>query len=518
MDKWFKSFRDSGGGLGFYHRDKAITDTYTVHTNKVLGVGVSGPVVKATLRNGGDFAVKKLEMRSCLSDDAVEEVKIFASLNHPNVVKLVEVFDNGFELYLVMELLTGGELFERVANRGAYSEVDAAAACGQMCQAIDYLHTRPAPIVHFDLKPENWLYLTPTSDQLKLVDFGRSVEWNKQGKHRSQELHFTPEYAAPEVLQCSEYTEKCDIFSLGVILYILLTGNPPFTTATDFNKYRPLAKSRFLKLSEEAKLLLTSTFSFEPTQRPSAQDILEGDWCKAANKGTVGEPMDPEVITGIRASHFRRVCLNMLAWSTTAKDTRELQKCFADSDTEKVGKLCLSEFRRVLEEKLSIDGVEATQLFASIQREDNPGELNYTEFLSAVMRQRLRLHQNSLYSLWTTLSGSDSDGAISITNLQSMLEGFDAADRAALIQEMHPTSAGEISFQSFQDVISRLLTPPKADLGGADEEQQRKFVEMAVRLIDDELGADSEAVIHSWPPCRSATKMMIPSLAPHGED
>jgi len=514
--------------LGCYRKDRAIDDKYTVHTDKVLGVGASGPVVKATLHNGGDFAVKTLGIKTRLSDRDVEEVRIFASLNHPNVAKLFEVFDTGSELHLVMELLTGGDLFHRIANlgTGTYSEVDAAGACSQMCQAINYIHTRQPPILHLDLKPENWAYLTPTSDQLKLIDFGDSIEWNRQGNHEFQVQRFTPEYAAPEVIQHSGYTEKCDIFSLGVTLYVLLNGRPPFTRATeyDFKKYKPLQKPQFQRLSKEAKLLLTTLLDFEPTQRPSAHDILEGHWCKAANQGAVGEPMDPEVIIGIRASRFRRVCLNMLAWSTTAKDIGELQKCFAESDTDNVGKLCLSEFRRVLEQKLAIHGVEATQIFASIQQEDNPGEICYTDFLSAVMRQRVRLHHKSLYSLWMTLS--DSDGTILSTSLWSMLqpaaegepdtagEPGAAAGVAALIQELHPTSIGEISFQSFQRFIGSMVTSPNATLGVADEEQQRKFVEIVVRLIDSELGADGEAAIHSWPPSSNAQKMMIPSLAP----
>jgi len=437
-----------------------------------------------------------------------------ASLNHPNVVKLFEVFEKTESelLYLVMELCTGGELFQRISTLGAYSEVDAAGVCSQMCQAIQYLHTQPEPIVHMDLKPENWLCLTPESDQLKLVDFGSSIKWNRESEDYFSIQSFSKEYAAPEaLLEKSRCTEKYDIFSLGVILYVLLTGHPPFEipTKSEFEKHQPLQKRQFLKLSVEARRLLTSMLDFEPTQRPSAQAILEGHWCQAKNQGAVGEPMDPKVINGIRASHFRRVCLNMLAWSTTATVSGKLQKCFADLDTGKVGKLSLSEFRRVLEKELSIH--EATQILASIQEEDNPGEICYTDFLVAVMRERVRLHKRSLYSLWTTLSssGCNSASTISAASLQGMLSDFDAADVAALIQELDAGSTGEISFQSFQVLISSLVTAPQADLEVTEKERQRKFVEMAVRLIDNEL---TGVHISSWPCYSNPAKMTLPSL------
>jgi len=410
-----------------------------------------------------------------------------------------------------MELCTGGELFQRISTLGAYSEVDAAGNCSQMCQAIHYLHTRPEPIVHMDLKPENWLYLTRETDQLKLVDFGCSIKWNRESEDEFSIESFTEQYAAPEAIEYSGCTEKCDIFSLGVILYVLLTGHLPFETP-DFEKHQPLQNGQFLKLSEEARRMLTSMLDFEPTKRPSAQAILEGHWCQAKNQGAVGEPMDPKVIIGIRASHFRRVCLNMLAWSTTAIDSGKLQKCFADLDTDKVGKLSLSEFRKVLEEELSIHDVEATQILASIQAEDNPGEICYTDFLAALMRERVRLHQKSLYSLWTTLSssGCNSDSTISIASLQGMLQNdFDAADVTALIQELHPASTGEISFQSFRALISSLVTAPQAVLEVTEKERQRKFVEMAVRLIDNEL---TGVHISSWPCYSNPAKMTLPSL------
>jgi len=128
--------------MGLYQTDKPMAAKYDLHNGQVIGEGGhSVSVLKVSARTGGDFAVKTLKRKSGLIDREVQEVKIFLSLKHPNVARLVEVFDTGLRLHLVMELLTGGELLDRLLDRGKYSEVDAAGAFSQMCEAINYLHT-----------------------------------------------------------------------------------------------------------------------------------------------------------------------------------------------------------------------------------------------------------------------------------------------------------------------------------------------------------------------------------------
>jgi len=193
------------------------------------------------------------------------------------------------------------------------------------------------------LKPENWLYVTRESDQLKLVDFGISIEWNRQSQNLIMAPGYTRDYAAPELIQGRGCTEKCDILSLGVILYVLLTGHPPFREATMQNvqRWKTFKQERFVILSQDARNLLTSMLNFDLIQRPSAQAILKDRWLIATTQDVVGEPMHPEVIIGIRASHIRRVCLNMLACSVSATDIEELQKCFKRFDKDQTRQLSL---------------------------------------------------------------------------------------------------------------------------------------------------------------------------------
>jgi len=485
--------------MGFYHKDKDIKDKYDFDTRNVLGVGgVAGSVVKAIAHDGrGDFAVKTLRRTRHFSE---KEVEIFAQLNHPNVAKLVEVFDVRTHVFLVMEMLTGGELFDRIQNLGAYSEVDAAGACSQMCRALRYLHTRRFPIVHGDLKPENWVYAAPDSDVLKLIDFGMTIEWDKQSSASFFAIGFTREYASPEVINSRGCTEKSDIFSLGIIFYLILTGHPPFAHAASlatFNQFQLWTQPRFLRLSRDAQSLLRLMLNFNATLRPSAEDICKDAWLKNnAQHGAVAAPMLPEVVNGIRAARFQSACLKMLAWSLSATDAEELQKCFARHDTAEVGKLSLNEFRNVLKEVYSIPKEEAAHMFANIQQqEDSPGEICYTNFLAEVMRERVRLHQRSLESLWTSLA--DSTGTILVTSLQAILpKESDSDTRVAFVKDLDPSHTGEASFQSFQALIASLVTPLEADV--AHQDKKRKYTELAVRLIDNELG-NGEACISSAP-------------------
>jgi len=497
VKQFFQSFNDEGGHLGFYHEGKDIKDKYVLHSEE-LGRGANGPVLKATARDGsGDFAVKTVERSSPFSE---KEVEIFASLNHKNVAKLIEVFAEDSEVqdskvHLVMELLTGGNLFDRILERGGYSEEDAAGALSQICEALFYLHTRQCPIVHRDLKPENCVYLAPGSDELKLVDFELSIEWNKQEKEMFwAEENKTLEYAPPEFILEEGSTEKCDIFSLGVILYVILTGDPPFEgDALHMERCKPWEQERFLSLSNDAQSLLKSMLDFDPNKRPSAKSILENSWLNATRRDAVAEPVQLEVKTGIRASRFKRACLNMLAWSLSLQDLEELRKCFAKKDAGQVGKLPLIEFRDVLYDEYSIDNAEAGHIFATIQPEDNPGEICYTDFLAAVLRERVRLHQKTVYSLWTTLAGSDSEASIAATALQAILPGQSDSDKAtvaAIINELDPGCTGEVSFQSFQAFIRSLVISHEAGVAIVDEDMKRKYTELVVRLIDNDLGGE----------------------------
>ncbi|XP_069748889.1 calcium/calmodulin-dependent protein kinase type IV isoform X4 [Narcine bancroftii] len=153
------------------------------------------------------------------------EIGILLRLSHPNIIRLKEIFETPLEINLVLELVTGGELFDRIVERGYYSEKDAADVVRQILEAVAYLHENG--IVHRDLKPENLLYASPAPDALlKIADFGLSKIVQDQVTMKT--LCGTPGYCAPEILCGSAYGPAVDMWSVGVITYILLCGFEPF--------------------------------------------------------------------------------------------------------------------------------------------------------------------------------------------------------------------------------------------------------------------------------------------------
>jgi len=167
-------------------------------------------------------------------------------IDHPNIIKLYEVYEDSRYVYLIMEECTGGELFDRIYDRitkkNLYTEKEAAAIFKQYMSAVCHCHSQQ--ICHRDLKPENLLFLNNSPDSpLKVIDFGLSKIYTSDN-HRMSTKVGTAYYVSPEVLE-GNYDEKCDIWSSGVILYILLTGEPPFNGPNDNEIYRRISKKKF---------------------------------------------------------------------------------------------------------------------------------------------------------------------------------------------------------------------------------------------------------------------------------
>mmetsp|Transcript_86049 Transcript_86049/g.200077 ORF Transcript_86049/g.200077 Transcript_86049/m.200077 type:complete len:322 (+) Transcript_86049:42-1007(+) len=206
-----------------------LSESYEI-SDTVLGKGLGGEVVLVRGK-GSDksFAMKtvKKKQRGDVANKAslTNEVEIFMALDHPHIVQLHSIYETGSHLFLLMECCSGGELYARLQQRGAFPDADAIEATQQMLKAVSYLHGRR--IVHRDLKLENFLYQSdePTA-HLKLIDFGFAHVWD--GVTLMKAPCGSLSYVSPDVLFGDGYTDKCDLWSLGVIVWMLLSGYPPF--------------------------------------------------------------------------------------------------------------------------------------------------------------------------------------------------------------------------------------------------------------------------------------------------
>ncbi|KAK4487603.1 hypothetical protein RD792_005747, partial [Penstemon davidsonii] len=271
------------------HKSYVLTDP-TGHNleecyelGRELGRGEFGITYLCTDKTNGDvFACKSISKKKLKTrvdiEDVRREVEIMKRLpKNPNIVSLKDTYEDDYAVHLVMELCEGGELFDRIVARGHYTERAAAAVTRTIVEVIQSCHKNG--VIHRDLKPENFLFANKKETApLKAIDFGLSVFFTPG--ERFNEIVGSPYYMAPEVLK-RNYGPEVDIWSAGVILYILLSGVPPFWAETEqgvalsiIRSVVDLKRDPWPKISERAKDLVKKMLNPDPNQRPTADEVL----------------------------------------------------------------------------------------------------------------------------------------------------------------------------------------------------------------------------------------------------
>jgi serine/threonine protein kinase len=285
--KWFFSSSQSlGPSTQTIAKQPDVEEMYTI--GKELGTGTFG-VVRAVIEKatGGRYALKTInkekldEHQMKYLEAECEVLKLIDS--HPNIVKLHEIYDTPKKLHIVMEVVTGGQLLERLATKGLYSEAVTAQCIRSIAEAISYCHSRN--VVHRDLKPENILLSDDTDDAvIKLADFGLSKLYSTEAEMMFTQCG-TPEFVAPEVMAGNGYTAACDIWSLGVMMYIMLCGYLPFNGSSVAELFDSISKSSLTfpreewdMISPEAKDCIQAMLQRNPSTRPSADQLMQMAW------------------------------------------------------------------------------------------------------------------------------------------------------------------------------------------------------------------------------------------------
>ena len=263
-----------------FEREGKLRDVYKI--SQKIGDGGFSSVHRIKDRITGEKrAVKSIHKKSLMTEEdrkvVFTEVNILKSLDHPNIIRLYEFYQDEKNYYIITELCSGGELFDRIISGGTLSESVAADYIQQILSVLVYLHDRK--IVHRDLKPENLLMSNPSNEaKIKVIDFGSSAVLKSDTK--LTERTGTPYYIAPEVIK-NEYTEKCDIWSAGVIMYIMLCGFPPFSGNSDKEILHKVSIGRYNfpspewdNISYEAKDFIEKAMNINENLRLSAREAL----------------------------------------------------------------------------------------------------------------------------------------------------------------------------------------------------------------------------------------------------
>ncbi|KAL7074323.1 hypothetical protein ACQ4LE_006213 [Meloidogyne hapla] len=272
----------------------------------LLGTGAFSKVFLAECRfeSGTFVAIKCIDKKALKGkEDSLEnEIRVLKKLRHNNIVQLYDTFDEKHYVYLVMELVTGGELFDRIVAKGSYTERDASNLIRQVLEAVSFMHDNG--VVHRDLKPENLLYYNQDDDsKIMISDFGLS-KTEESGIMAT--ACGTPGYVAPEVLQQKPYGKAVDVWSIGVIAYILLCGYPPFYDENDANLFAQIIKGEYEfdspywdEISDSAKDFISHLMCCNPDQRYSCEQALAHPWIS----GNTARTKD---IHGTVATHLKR--------------------------------------------------------------------------------------------------------------------------------------------------------------------------------------------------------------------
>eukprot|EP00262_Sarcandra_glabra_P018326 TRINITY_DN6526_c0_g1_i1.p1 TRINITY_DN6526_c0_g1~~TRINITY_DN6526_c0_g1_i1.p1 ORF type:complete len:433 (-),score=93.19 TRINITY_DN6526_c0_g1_i1:288-1586(-) len=396
-------------------------------------------------------------------DDVWREIQIMHHLSeHQNVVRIKGAYEDAVFVHLVMELCEGGELFDRIVMKGHYSERKAAQLIKTIVGVVENCHS--LGVMHRDLKPENFLFVGTDEDAvLKATDFGLSIFY-KPGDTFS-EVVGSPYYVAPEVLR-KHYGPEADVWSAGVILYILLSGIPPFWAESETGIFRQILQGKldfesepWPGISDSAKDLIQNMLNRNPRKRFTAHDVLCHPWI-VDDRVAPDKPLDSAVLSRLKQfsamNKLKKMALRVIAESLSDEEIGGLKELFKMIDTDNSGTITFDELKDGLERvgsKLMDDEIRALMDAADI---DNSGTIDYGEFLAATVHLNKMEREENLLSAFSYFD-KDNSGYITIDELQQACQKFGLSELYLddLIKEIDQDNDGQIDYSEFAAMMRK---------------------------------------------------------------
>mmetsp|Transcript_5770 Transcript_5770/g.11541 ORF Transcript_5770/g.11541 Transcript_5770/m.11541 type:complete len:798 (-) Transcript_5770:24-2417(-) len=423
-----------------------IEDVYDgVHDGPVLGSGVSGIVRLVTHRaTNVKYAVKVLDVGLIDSTEGLRQLRneifIMCQLDHPNIVRIEEVYESTNEIYIVQELCLGGELFDRLDEQPDYhyTEPQCARLVKQMLSAVRYLHSKG--IIHRDLKLENFLFSSQDVDsELKMIDFGLSKHFIL-GEYHNEQVG-TPYTVAPEIINGS-YDEKSDIWALGVIAYLTLSGVTPFGGLDGENLL--LVKQNIMRaklkfeppevwenVSSDGINFVTRLLQADPANRPTAKQAQKDPWIQvwAKKDAKTGNKLNDKTIGALMAfkeqSDMQKLLSEVLSFTLLPEQIVDLRNEFEKIDSDGDGEISLKAMKKVLLANAEVGALgalteqEVEALFEAIRVRKTEPTIRWHEFLAAGLSQA-RVDDRNLRLAFDRIDTSRK-GYVTLDDLRDML-------------------------------------------------------------------------------------------------
>ena len=493
--------------IKLYHNNLIVANTGLLSKKykiiSTIGSGAFGKVYKVE-----NIIMKQIRAMKVVKKDSInfqddkkqflKEIEMLMNLDHPNIIKIFEYYVDDLNYYVIMEFAEGGELYEQINKLKNFKEKHAAIIMQQLLSAVCYMHSKG--IVHRDIKPENIMLENKSSEDLsiKLIDFGTS-NFIKNNQHLSMKIG-TPYYIAPEVLKKS-YGYECDIWSLGVILYMLLSGTPPFDGFDDqsilqkvkIGKYSLEGESWEL-ISNEAKDLIKKMLTYSPEKRINAEDALKHEWFKKFLKfknTNTHNPLTKEVMSHISAVPFenlrkfnarqkiQRATIAFLVHHLCSSDSvKELRDIFRELDTDNNGTLSYNEIKQGFLKysgKKKISDNEFNKIMSNVDADKNDA-IEYEEFIAATINLEELLTDENLRIAFNSFDkdGSHELSADEIKSALGLIEeetGKNVINE--IIKEIDLNGDGLISFEEFKHLMLKVLQKPENKNGKIEMKENK---------------------------------------------
>ena len=447
-------------------KEDNIFDEYEI--KEKLGEGAYGCVYKVEQKSTHFLrAVKALKKDNIDYDEFSNEMELLRALDHPNIIKLFDCYQDKRYYYMVEEYCSGGDLFDYIQKEKFFTEKKAGMIFNQLLSAVNHLHKKN--IVHRDLKPENIVLIEEKNKDIfiKLIDFGTSI--TIKGKNLTQELG-TIYYIAPEVFM-NNYNEKADVWSCGIILYTMLCGHPPFCGNKENIIKSKILHSKlvfptkeFQKVSQRAIDYITSLLSYNPDKRPTAEEALKNDWLiSTVNQGN--KKLSEYIITNLikfrSTVGLQKATVSFLTNQISInEEIKKLKEEFDKIDVNKDGEISKEELVKCLEVLYPSEEAKlrANEIFKEIDF-NNDGSINFSEFLTVNIRKEKLLNEETLDNAFKMFD-IDGNGYITIDELKKTmpLEITSKSGWKELVSEVDKDGDYQISLKEFKEMMEKLIS------------------------------------------------------------